>query len=319
MAKFCTRCGRPLVEGQVCVCMQDAAQSMPQEPVRQPAPVQGVPQQPMQQAAPVQGVPQQPVQQAAPGQGMPQQPYPQAGYPYQQPPRPAYTVPPQVRQAKDMTVNVFHEILYLLKSPDQAARSIAQKNSVSFGLITMGIKALVTVIIFLILSGTVLGAAGKYIGFPGVLLILFLTFGCDMLHSCLLVWFSKPFGGRTTYQQMMTVVGTRAVYDTIFILLFALFLPFASPVSTFLLFTGVGVTSILEYNGFKSMVAFSEDRKIYALMLAKIVIIAVFWLIVAIGTFGMLMGAVSSLASSLSSGLSGLGGLGGLGSLGGLY
>lgn len=111
MGNFCTQCGRPLQEGEVCNCTQQNAE---QQAAPQPTP------QPAQQAAPQPAPAPQPAQQAAP------QPAPAA---YQQAPQ--QPMPPS--QTAMEVKNGFNNLVTALKTiwtnPANAASALAHKDS----------------------------------------------------------------------------------------------------------------------------------------------------------------------------------------------
>lgn len=129
MGNFCTQCGRPLQEGEICNCRQQAASEPTPQPTPQPAP------QPTPQPAP------QPT--------------------YQQvPPQPA--VPSQTSiEIKNGFNNLLTALKKIWTNPTQAATSLAQKDSWLPALILMGAQAFFTGLFALTNFGVGLGKDGS--------------------------------------------------------------------------------------------------------------------------------------------------------------
>lgn len=124
MGNFCTQCGRPLQEGEICNCTQQAAPEVAPQPAPQPIP------QPVPQAAP------QPAPQPIP------QPTPQPVY-QQVPPQPA--VPSQTSiEIKNGFNNLLTALKKIWTNPTQAASALAQKDSWLPALILIAAQALFT-------------------------------------------------------------------------------------------------------------------------------------------------------------------------------
>lgn len=118
MGNFCTQCGRPLQEGEVCNCTQQAAPQQTQEQAAQPA----------QQAAP----------QTAPAQEAPQ-PAPAA---YQQAPRQAMPPSQTAIEVKKGFSNFVTALKTIWTNPSNAASALAQKESWLPALILIAVQAL---------------------------------------------------------------------------------------------------------------------------------------------------------------------------------
>ncbi len=138
MPKFCTKCGRPLAEGEICTCQQpqaaqSAGQAMQSQPQQQAAQFSGqtMQSQPQQQAAQFsgQGMPQQAQAGQFSGQAMQSQPQPQAaqsagqGMP-QQPQAGQFSgqavPPPQMQQFQGMPQGVpYTGVPYGMQQPKQ--------------------------------------------------------------------------------------------------------------------------------------------------------------------------------------------------------
>lgn len=141
MGNFCTQCGRPLQEGEVCNCTQ---QNVAQEAAPQPAPQQ------TQQATP-QPAPQQTQQQAAP------QPAPTA---YQQAPYQPMPPSQSAIEVKNGFLNFATAIKSICINPAKAASALAQKDSWLPALLLIIAQALFSGLFALTNFGVGLGADG---------------------------------------------------------------------------------------------------------------------------------------------------------------
>ena len=204
MAKFCTKCGKRLEEGEVCSCVRQAAPPQP-EAVQSNAPVsaEGA-------AAPQQGAvagdqvsPQQtnayqaPPQQANTYQAPPQQQAPNGQYAQGNArTKEAEWVSQKGSQVLSETKNVFAEILPLLKRPVTHTSKIALKNSKAVGAEFIGAKAVIVLLIMLFIISKIkeaMGLFGGIVEIPYVNLILaalLLTAGLDCLEALLLKVYS---------------------------------------------------------------------------------------------------------------------------------
>ena len=127
-----------------------------------------------------------------------------------------------------VTKNMFSEILPILKRPVGRVREIAASNSPAVGLEFLVTKLVVTILIglFIILRlksalNTPYGDVSQYVKIPYFQLFLIaviFTIGIDLLNALLLKVFAGVFGGSASVSAMINVVGARAMYDCIFII-----------------------------------------------------------------------------------------------------
>lgn len=319
MAKFCTKCGKRLEEGEVCGCVRQAAPPQP-EAVQSNVPVSAegaaAPQQGAvagEQAPPQQtNAYQAPQQQANTYQAPPQQQAPNGQYAQGNArTKEAEWVSQKGSQVLSETKNVFAEILPLLKRPVTHTSKIALKNSKAVGAEFIGAKAVIVLLIMLFIISKIkeaMGLFGGIVEIPYVNLILaalLLTAGLDCLEALLLKVFSGVLNILTNTNAMFTVVGTRALYDALIMVVTSIF----ALVSAQLAFMFYGITSLIlpyvQFGGYRAVVQGDEDKKVYAFFIAKacmlIIIYFVFYLFTKDLFMGILKGAISNGLGNMGS------------------
>ena len=338
MAKFCSRCGRPLADGEVCNCVAEKAaqnemsqQAAPQmeETASQPnvaqqeAPQQNfqqeAPQQNFQQSAPQpnfqQGEPQQNFQQSAPQQNFQQggpQPNFQQGGPQQNFQQGAPEQQGMTKEAewfnkkKDAfvtnTKNVFSQILPMLKSPTEAARNLGGGNSGAVGMELIIIKAVISLIAGLIMMAQLNSNLGGYIELPWfrvILLILISTIAMDCLEAAVLKISTGLFNGRTTFHGMFIAVGERALFDIIILVIVFIGNMISFTLGIILLLIGSVCLITVEFNAYSAIVQVPKDRKVYIFLIAKAVVMIVMFLIF----YFIFKGIISDIISDAAGGL----------------
>ncbi len=158
---YCTKCGRPIQENEVCTCQAAAqpvenpqyaqpeaapqqAYAAPQQPYGAPQQPYAAPQQPY--AAPQQpyGAPQQPY--GAPQQpyGAPQQPYGAPQQPYGAPQQP-YGAPP--KPANTLINDIINVIVTFFKNPAEAKTLAVKDGKLTIPAVLLGLYAFVTMFV----------------------------------------------------------------------------------------------------------------------------------------------------------------------------
>ena len=273
MAKFCTKCGRRLEEGEVCNC-QGQAQGAGQT----------------QHTAQAQDTGQ--AQHTAQAQDMSQaqhtaQAQPQYQYQYQG--QQAAKMQIDTEQMKQMGAqavagaqNMFLRIVPVLKRPVTETRKIASEHSPLVGLEFMGLKALVVLIIVLVAAARLSDAMGGLIEMPYfklILLALLLTLAMDVLEAFLLKSFAGMCGGSTDINAMLSVVGSRALYDGIIAAAAGILALVFPKGMVFVVLIGGVILPYVEYGAFRAVVPGDEDRRVYAFFLVKAIVTVVMYLI----------------------------------------
>ena len=247
MAKFCTRCGKPLIDGQPCDCMKSSAQtgaSQDEDRTVRMDGQQGSPHVSQQQGNPYmnqqqgnpymnqqQGNPYMNQQQGGPYMNQQGNPYGgwQQGNPYGQQQGNFNSQWFQEKTGKFVqnTKNMFAEIIPLITRPDTTMKRLCGGNSSVLGLEMVGLKALVCILISLFLMSKIKSMAGGFFEppiFRIIIFVLILTVGFAYLQAAIFKGMTAAFQGDTTLNKMMTAVGFSAFVDSVMILLTALFI-----------------------------------------------------------------------------------------------
>ena len=204
-----------------------------------------------------------------------------------------------------VTKNMFSEILPILKRPVGRVREIAASNSPAVGLEFLVTKLVVTILIglFIILRlksalNTPYGDVSQYVKIPYFQLFLIaviFTIGIDLLNALLLKVFAGVFGGSASVSAMINVVGARAMYDCIFIIVGGILGLLSLPAGIFVSALAAVLTPYIEYGGLQGCGNLSEDRVAYAFFVTKICMA----IITAILAFLLAAGVVQSLMNTL--------------------
>ena len=314
MARFCTKCGRPLQEGEVCNCTAQNAGGTQQS--------QAGGQQYQQQRQPggqqyyQQGQPggQQYYQQGQPGGQQYQQQYQQQGQ------QGGMTKEAEwLNRQKDVimsgTKSMFSEIGPIIKSPVSRVKELAASNNAMIGIqfiVAKTIIALIMILIYLAVMQGKLDDLGGVVDMPwfkAIMTTLFLTAGVDFLEAYFLKIFTGVFNGNTNYNAMLTVIGARAIYDTIILVLviFLMLLSMKVGIGFNMLFSPIIV--FVQFAAYRSCVRLDENKKPYAYFIAKICISIVGALIVYMmfkETIDLFLGAFDAMESVLNGDLGGM-------------
>ena len=140
-------------------------------------------------------------------------------------------------------------------------------------------KLVVTILIglFIILRlksalNTPYGDVSQYVKIPYFQLFLIaviFTIGIDLLNALLLKVFAGVFGGSASVSAMINVVGARAMYDCIFIIVGGILGLLSLPAGIFVSALAAVLTPYIEYGGLQGCGNLSEDRVAYAFFVTK--------------------------------------------------
>ena len=334
MARFCTRCGKKLEDGEVCTCSQ---QSIPNQPLqtgsnpnqqaaarmgqqtdpnvnqqyRQPGPGMG------QQAGPNMNQ-----QYRQPGPGMGQQAGPNVNQQYRQ-------VPPNVSQyqsyqrraarmqgtdVKAEAKNIAAKALFMFKKPVTGARQFTNPGSI-MGIELIAVKAVLSLILVIlttaILFGKVNKLAGGFLGdlglkapyFQLIVMTLFLTAGLDFLDALLLKLLS---GSRKLNYNCMTInVSVRVVYEIFGTAIGGLFILLGAAMEAVVmmvigLFVIAGFSIIPPYAQFAAyyvVVDNTENGKVFRYVLSKVIQAVAVFLLMAVLANTVVQDVVNMISS----------------------
>ncbi len=284
MAKFCSQCGKPLQEGEICTCQQQTGAGVKAEAPQAPqAPPQGGPQ--MYGQAPPQGGPQMYGQ--VPPQGGPQM-YGQApqggpgmygrpgyGQPYGGP-----QAPRQPGAAGIYMKGLWGTILGAYKKPAETLSGLADAAKTPVILGALGIQTLLFSLIFLFFGMRINGLTGgfKVVNTP-LMFVMALVAGAGVLavYGVFALAFTKGIARKNmTYMQGLGVAAAKALAQipfTAVTALFVLLIPFDEGGGTMAMITfGVyQVGSLLTYffvpAAMRDFEAEDKNKKVWQLFL----------------------------------------------------
>lgn len=252
MAKFCTKCGRKLEEGEVCTCQQannhyeepqkvvsDRTESQPEEP--QPESWDGSQQQVNQTGGKT---------------------------------KEAEWISQKSTMVVNETKNIFTKIIPLFKHPVSETEKIAAGKSSVPGIEFIAIKAAVILIFTIIMLVKIDSTFGGFVEIPKatiIIMALLLTLGADCLEAFLLKVFSGVFNGVTEQSAMFSVVGTRALFETVVWIVVGVISLLSASFGLVLFGFASVLFPIVEFGSYRELVQASEDRKVYAYFVAKVI------------------------------------------------
>lgn len=289
MAKFCTKCGRKLQDGEVCVCTQG---SQVHQGYRGSEPTQSS--QPQMN---------QPHQQESSANQSTGNTYHQDQQFYGRTKESQW-----VNDKKDAFVsgtrNMFSEIIPLLKAPVSATKNIAAKNSPSIGMQFIIVKAAVFLLIVLIGMGKLSEMFGGFIELPYIEIIfitLALTIGADCLEALIMKVFTGVANGITNWNDMITSVGVRTLFETLIVLVTTILCLVSPKIGI-----GLGAISLvllpyIQYSSYQVLSGIKEDKKPYVFFIAKIFMLGIIYLFIYLMAKNMVGTSIEQLKSMIMS------------------
>lgn len=260
MAKYCTKCGRKLEEGEVCNCTSQNA---------------GSTQNTGQQAG--QGQPYFQQGQTGAAQQQYQQQYQQQGQPFGTT-KEAEWINRQKDAIVSGTKNMFSEIIPILKAPVSRVRELSNAGS-SAGFQLIIAKAVIFFVVILIgmliISSQIRELSYGFITidmpyFQIILLTLLLTAGADLLEGVLLKSITGAFNGRTKVNTMFNVIGARCIYDMIVFLLVIILGLISLKAAFAVLIFAAPISVYIQFSAYQGCVMMNENRRPYAYFLTKL-------------------------------------------------
>lgn len=192
-----------------------------------------------------------------------------------------------------VTKNMFSEIGPILKRPVGRVKEIADSGSIAVGMEFMVTKLIITILMGLFNIWKLKSNAGiyeDYIEIPYlellVLAVIF-TIGIDMMNVLLMKAFAGAFGGHASFSAMISVVGARTMYDSMFILICGLLFLISIPAALFLALLAAILTPYIEYGGYHKCSNLSEDRVAYAYFVIKICMMVITFIVSALLVSGI--------------------------------
>ncbi len=285
MAKFCSQCGRPLQEGEVCNCTQ-------------------------QNNGPEQGQSNQNGYNAGQGQpnynnGVNQQQEQYNNMNGQQTAGPDMgAAGPNINteKAKKEAQTMWSNILNVFKKPVETLGNIARSNDMKFGIEMIAINAIIYFIIMLIAISSIKSSMGYYAEYLGIS-----TFGISIsvLFSALIINFAQAgilFGSirvlskdsDATFAYTLTFVGGKTLYDAILIIISAILLMMSPVLGAVVYAVGTGFTYLIFVVSCCETVKMEGSKKVYALTITFAGNLLVTYLIIQV-LLGSLLSSLSSI------------------------
>ena len=309
MAKFCKYCGRKLAEGEVCACRQQpaenaassvqvdaAASSVTTEQAQQTAGPSAAPDvQAPQTAGASNGAHEQAQRAADPAPGGAQSGGPGINTEW---------INKQKQVFVSGTKSALGEIRPILRQPVSRVREVSLTGDGRLGKELIIGKAVVFMVVALaalmILSGRIddMGYGFVEVEMPYLqvmLAVLVLTAGVDFVEAFILKAISGAFGGVTSSNAMMNVVGARGIFDTLIMLVSVIVGLMAIEVAYLVLVVLISLSSIMElaiYQG--TVVQMDENKKPYAFFLAKLCLMVIVFIV----TYLLVRSAMDSVVGS---------------------
>lgn len=268
MAKFCTKCGRKLEEGEVCTCQQENNNySEPQKVAANEVEPQTTEPQPERWDG---------------GQQTANQTQNETVSQTSEKTKEAEWISQKSTIVVNETKNVFAKIIPLLKHPVTETKKIADGKSSIPGIEFIAIKAAVVLIFTIIMLAKMDSALGGFVEIPTVTIIIMailLTLGADCLEALMLKVFSGVLNGVTEQSAMFSVVGTRALYETLIYIVAGIVCFISANFGIIIIALTSILLPIVEFGSYRVLVQTSEDRKVYAYFIAKVIMAVISYIV----------------------------------------
>ncbi len=265
---YCTRCGRKLEEGEVCTCTQDQKNTKVQEKT---------PTQPSNENQNAVGT-------------APEQPSKQAEW-----------LQESGTQALKCIKEFLGKVLQILKKPVSETERLAAENTKTTGMQFILVKAAIVLILVLVTAAGIRKEYGGMIEVPYasvLILTLLTTIGYDCMEAHFMNFFGRAFGGITSVNNMYCVVGVRAVFDFVLMVVTAILSVFSDSLAVCVYLGIMMLIPFVQFASFRAAINADENKKVYAFFLSKLCSILI------IGILVYLIGkdTVNDMMSTLSSG-----------------
>ena len=269
MAKFCKKCGRKLEEGEVCTCQQENNNySEPQKVAANEVEPQTTEPQPERWDG---------------GQLTSNQTHNETVSQTSEKTKEAEWISQKSTIVVNETKNVFAKIIPLLKHPVTETKKIADGKSSIPGIEFIAIKAAVVLIFTIIMLAKMDSALGGFVEIPTVTIIIMailLTLGADCLEALMLKVFSGVLNGVTEQCAMFSVVGTRALYETLIYIVAGIVCFISANFGIIIIALTSILLPIVEFGSYRVLVQTSEDRKVYAYFIAKVIMAVISYIVI---------------------------------------
>jgi len=265
---YCTKCGRKLEEGEICTCTQEPKNKHIQ--VENP-----------QQSSDINKKPTEPAE--------------------EQPSKQSEWLQKNGAQASKVIKEFLGKVLQILKKPVSETQRIAAENTKTTGLHFILVKAAIVLIFVLVTAAGITKEYGGMIEIPYasvIILTLIMTLGSDCLEAHLLKFFGSAFGGNTSVNAMYGVVGVRAVFDSVLIIVAAILSVFSDSLAICVYLGILMLIPFVQFASFRAAIDADENKKVYAFFVSKVCSILI------IGILAYLIGkdTVNAMIGTFSTG-----------------
>ena len=265
---YCTRCGRKLEEGEVCTCTQDQKNKKVQEK----APTQSSNEN------------QKAVETAQ-----------------EQSSKQAEWLQESGTQALKCIKEFLGKVLQILKKPVSETERLAAENTKTTSMQFILVKAAIVLILVLVTTAGIRKEYGGMIEVPYasvLILTLLTTIGYDCMEAHFMNFFGRAFGGITSVNNMYCVVGVRAVFDFVLMVVTAILSVFSDSLAVCVYLGIMMLIPFVQFASFRAAINADENKKVYAFFVSKLCSILI------IGILVYLIGkdTLNDMMSTLSSG-----------------
>ncbi len=245
---FCTKCGKPLADGEICNCQANA------QPVYQ---------------QPAQPVYQQPVQ-------------PQ----YQQPVQTVY-VQAQPSAAGIFFKKLWNGITETILHPTQSAKKMVAEADIKFSMCYIGISSFLVGLYFLFYTLKIDDRSNGYADisiFPAFLLSMLISFGLSCAAPAFIMMFVKAFKGNTDYNKMLALSGVESIFVAPLALISMLSLVFfgdntslvvALVVASVIVFNGILAGTLIKQKLIGEIGGLDDEKSVLAIFFTTVIMIAI--------------------------------------------
>lgn len=296
---YCTKCGRKLEDGEVCTCTQAGAapQMRPVQHTQQPVQTEMADQNTQAEHYTGQSAQQPrysqpgqtPRQSQYTGQGQSgqqsrytqQAQYTRQGQPGQNPQSASRSVDTEKMKEKGteilgMLKEMALDAVDVLKRPVSKTELMAADGSTKPGLRLLIAKCVIFLIMLMIFFMRLNSELDGVLGLPyasAIILTLLLTVGLDSLEAWLLKVLSGAFKCEASVNAMFSVVGARAVFETVITVVSAILMLASQGLGIGVFFAASLVVPFAEYASYRNETEGDENKKVFAFAIVKICVI----------------------------------------------
>lgn len=222
----------------------------------------------------------------------------------QQRPQEAEWLSKNVNAAGKTLAQVPGEALAILRRPVSRVKELCDMRAYCIGWGLLAVKTLVWAIVVALMVSKVNKQLGGFYELPLLKIILItvlFTLGLDVLEAFISQLITKLFKGCISFETMINVIGERALYDTLYLLITLILIQLSPLYGGIISVILSPIVIYIQYAGYNKNVVLEEDKRPYTYFVIKaiVTIIAgwVAWMIIkSVGT--SVMGEAESILSN---------------------